>query len=107
MKTKKIVSSLVARYARAIQNTVGSNVETLYKLMDGSVEAVEFNVSQDFRGANISLKDLQLKPNIIIGGIIRGRKAVIPSGDDVILPGDRVVVIVSGQQLYDLADILK
>lgn len=104
---KKIVSNLVARYARAIKNSVGSNIETLYKLMDGSVEALEFNVSQDFKGANIPLKALSLKPDMLIAGITRGRKSMIPSGDDVILPGDKVVVIVSGQQLYDLSDILQ
>ena len=104
---KKIVSNLVARYARALKNSLGSNIETLYKLMDGSVEAVEFNVSPEFKGANVPLKELSLKPNILIAGIIRGRKAMIPSGDDVILPGDKVVVIVSGKQLYDLSDILK
>lgn len=104
---KKIVSDVLARYARAIKNSVGSNIETLYKLMGGSVEALEFNVSPDFKGANIPLKELSIKPNILIAGIIRGRKAIIPSGDDVIQPGNRVVVIVSGQRLVDLSDILQ
>ena len=36
----------------------------------------------------------------------RGRKANIPTGNDVIMPGDRVVVIVSGQKLMDLSDVL-
>ncbi len=103
---KKIVSNVLARYARALENSVGSNIETLYKLMDGSVEALEFNVSADFKGANIPLKDLSLKPNTLIAGIIRGRKANIPTGNDVIMPGDRVVVIVSGQKLLDLSDVL-
>ena len=103
---KKIVSNVLARYARALENSVGSNIETLYKLMDGSVEALEFNVSSDFKGANVPLKDLSLKPNTLIEGIIRGRKANIPTGSDVILPGDRVVVIVSGQKLMDLSDVL-
>jgi trk system potassium uptake protein TrkA len=74
--------------------------------MDGSVEALEFNVSADFKGANIPLKDLSLRPNTLIAGIIRKRKANIPTGNDVILPGDRVVVIVSGEKLMDLSDIL-
>ena len=103
---KKSVSNVLARYARALENSVGSNIETLYKLMDGSVEALEFNVSADFKGANIPLKDLSLRPNTLIAGIIRKRKANIPTGNDVILPGDRVVVIVSGQKLMDLSDIL-
>lgn len=103
---KKIVSNVLARYARALKNTVGSNVETLYKLMDGGIEALEFNVSQEFKGANVPLKDLSFKPHILIAGIIRNRKAIIPTGMDVILPGDRVVVLTSGDQLLDLADIL-
>lgn len=103
---KKIVSDVLVRYARALQNSVGSNIETLYKLMDGSVEALEFNVSADFKGANVPLKELSLKENILIAGIIRGRKPIIPTGNDMILPGDRVVVIASGKQLLDLSDIL-
>lgn len=104
---KNIVSNVIARYARALKNTVGSNVETLYKLMDGSIEALEFNVSEDFKGANVPLKELTIKKNMLIAGIIRSRKAIIPTGNDVILPGDRVVVIASGQPLLDLADILQ
>lgn len=104
---KKTVSDILARYARALKNSVGSNIETLYSLMDGSVEALEFNVSPDFKGLNIPLKDLSIKPNILIAGIIRGRKAIIPSGNDMISAGDRVVVIVSGQKTFDLADILE
>lgn len=105
---KKIVSDVLARYARAIKNSQGNNsIETLYKLMDGSVEALEFNVSKDFKGLKTPLKELALKSNILIAGIIRGRKAMIPGGMDEILAGDRVVVIVSGQQLLDLDDILK
>ena len=104
---KRIVSDVLSRYARALENSVGSNLETLYKLMDGSIEALEFNVSADFKGANIPLKALSLKPNILIAGIIRGRKATIPSGNDVILPGDKVVIIASARQMSDLSDILQ
>lgn len=103
---KRLVSDVLARYARALQNSVGSSLETLYKLMDGSVEALEFKVSSDFKGTNIPLKELSLKPNILIAGIIRGRKANIPNGNDIILPGDKVVVIASGQKVMDLSDIL-
>lgn len=103
---KRIISDVLARYARALQNTVGSSVETLYRLMDGNVEALEFNVSADFKGLKVPLKDIKLKPNILIAGITRGRKAIIPSGEDVIQAGDRVVVIASEHRLFDLDDIL-
>lgn len=103
---KRIVSDIISRYARALQNSLGSNVETLYKLMDGRVEAVEFKVNGDFKGVKTALKDLRLKPGVLIAGIIRGRKAMLPTGDDMILSGDRVVVIVSDKKMLDLSDML-
>ena len=66
---------------------------------------LEFAVQDDFRYQNTPLKDLPLKKNILIAGIIRNRKALIPAGGDVILPGDRVVVLTTGRQLSDLTDI--
>lgn len=105
---KKIVSDILARYARAIKNSQGNNgIETLYRLMDGRIEALEFNVGKEFKGIKTPLKDLALKPNTLIAGIIRGRKSIIPGGMDEIQAGDRVVVIVAGQQIIDLDDILR
>lgn len=104
---QKTVSNVICRYARALQNTVGSNVETLYKIMDDGAEVLEFNVGQDFKAADVQLKDVSIKPGVLIGGIIRGRKTIIPSGSDVILPGDRVVIVASGKNLSDLSDIIK
>ena len=104
---KDITLNIIVRCARALQNSMGSNVETLYKIMDGRAEALEFNVREDFAAAGVSLKEMQLKPNILIAGIMRGRKTVIPSGDDSIHIGDRVIVLASGQRLNDLSDILK
>ncbi|MBR5314356.1 MAG: Trk system potassium transporter TrkA [Clostridia bacterium] len=103
---KKIVSDLIISYVRALQNSLGSNVETLYKLMDDKAEALEFNVRDDFTGAGVPLKDLKLRKNILIGGIIRDRKTIIPGGNDMILSGDKVVVIAANHILNDLSDIL-
>ncbi len=104
---KKVISDVLSRYARALKNSLGSSkVETLYKLMDGKAEALEFIVTPDFPGLDIPLQKLNLKKNILISGIVRGRKAIIPSGSDVILAGDRVIVLGAGTQLQDLSDIL-
>ncbi len=102
----EVTSNIIVRYARALENTDGSKVETLYKLMDGKAEALEFNVSEDLSFTGIPLKDLHLKKNILIAGIIRNRKPVIPSGFDSILPGDRVVILAADQRLQDLSDIM-
>ncbi len=104
---KKIISDVLVRYARALNNSFGSNVETLYHLMDGKAEAIEFRVSAEFEKLNIPIKDLNLKSDIIIAGIIRERKPMIPTGDDVILANDRVIVIAADQRLQELSDIIK
>lgn len=103
---KKMVADVLLRYIRALQNSVGSKVETLYKLMDSNVEALEFIVNNDFKGNDVPLKDLKLKKNILVAGIVRDRTIIIPSGADYILPGDRVVVISAADRLKDLGDIL-
>ncbi len=103
---QKMVSDVLTRYARALQNSLGSNVETLYKIMDGKAEALEFNVQPDFAFVELPLKDMKLKSNILVAGIIRGRKTIIPAGNDVIRAGDKVIVLSTEHRLHDLSDII-
>ena len=103
---KEITSNVLVQYARALENSTGSSVETLYKIFDGKAEALEFIVAGESPLTGIPLKEIKLKPNILIGGIMRGRKTIIPSGVDMILPDDRVVVISSNNRLNDISDIL-
>ncbi|MBR3837044.1 MAG: Trk system potassium transporter TrkA [Clostridia bacterium] len=104
---RSLISDVLTRYARALENSMGSKIETLYKLMDGNAEAAEFLVGKDFSHCRIPLKDLKLKKNILVAGILRGRKVIIPAGSDCILPEDRVVILSAGKVLSDLSDILE
>ena len=102
---KNVIADVLVQYARALENSRGSNVETMYNLMDGAAEALEFSVNSASNVTNVPLRDLTLKPNIIIAGIIRSRKTIVPGGNDMILSGDRVIVIAAGTKLHDLTDI--
>lgn len=104
---KKMVGDVIVSYARALENSRGSNVETLYKIADGKAEALEFNVRADSKVIGVPLKELQIKKGILIAGIIRNRKTVIPVGDDMILAGDSVVIVAADQGLRDLDGILR
>ncbi len=103
---RRTISDVIVRYARAMQNSVGSNVEKLYKIMDGNAEALKFNVHPEFKYIDIPLKDITFKKSILIAGILRNRKAIVPTGNDVIMAGDKVIVISKDHILYDLADIV-
>lgn len=103
----QLSTNIIVRYARALKNTKGSNVETLYKLLDGKAEALEFKVAEDSKVIGIPFKEIKLKQNILIAGITRDTQIIIPSGNDMILEGDRVIVISADQRLNDLEDILR
>ena len=98
------VADVTVRYARALENSLGSKVETLYKLMNGNAEALEFEVTADSKIIKTPFRNLPTRKNVLIAGIIRGRKTIIPSGDDMIMPGDRIVIISGGGRLNDLSD---
>ncbi len=108
---KKTVAGILTRYARALHNTEGSSVESLYRIMDDRAEMLEFRVSSGFPYVNIPIVELQknygLLPGVLIAGIIRGRRTIIPTGADCIQPRDRVIVLSADRRLGELSDIIQ
>jgi len=99
--------NMIVQYARAVQNAGGSSVSTLYKLVDGRVEALEFTARAGSRILDIPLRELSLKKDLLIAGIIRGNKAIIPNGNACIRKDDSVVVVTTNRYFQDLDDILQ
>ncbi|MCQ2474447.1 MAG: Trk system potassium transporter TrkA [Clostridia bacterium] len=101
-----VASNLVTRYVRALHNSDGnSSMQTLYKLVGGRVEAVEFIVPDDAQYTDIPFKDLCFLPNLLIACIIRNGKIIFPCGSDVMKTNDSVIVITAGRIVEDLHDI--
>lgn len=103
----KIVAEVLTRYARALNDSMQSKVETMYRIMDGNAEALEFQVLGDCSFKDVPFKNLRLKPNCIVAGIIRDKETFLPGGDDCIREGDRVVVVSAGLRVLDLSDIVR
>lgn len=102
-----IVSETIVAYARALSNSINSNVETLYHMFDGRVEAIEFHIKEASHITNIPLIDLKLKNNLLICFISRNGNVFIPSGNDVIMEGDFVTLVTTHTGFGDIDDILK
>lgn len=102
-----IVADVLVRYARALHETIGSKVESLYSLMGDNAEALEFTVMPDFEFTGIPIKKMNIKSNVLIAGIIRESKGFIPGGDDVIKSGDKVIVISKGKSLCSLSEMIE
>ncbi|MFA9379514.1 MAG: Trk system potassium transporter TrkA [Acetanaerobacterium sp.] len=103
---KSTTANRIVRYIRAMRNSEGSSVKTLYKIINNQVEALEFAVSERSKLTGVPLRELTLKKNLLIAGIIRSGKLVIPRGDDTIEPKDSVIVVATNQYLRNLNDIL-
>lgn len=101
-----IAADHIVRYVRAMQNSLGSNVETLYKIVGNKAEALEFRATAKSAVCGTPLMELNLLPNLLIGAINRGGKILTPGGRDTIEPGDTVIVVTTVTGLNDLDDIL-
>ena len=102
---KELCCNSIVRYVRAMQNQTGAAV-SIHTIADGQAEAVEFMVDETTKFCGIPLKDIKLKPNVLIASITHGADSQVPGGNSVFLPGDTVVVVTSGRGiLHKLNDI--
>lgn len=104
---KQVVASRIMSYVRALANTVGSNVLTLYRLVNNQVEALEFAAKKQEQIYNTPLKELTIKENCLIACIIRQNEVIIPNGDSEIKLGDNVVVVTTHKNFDDLTDVFE
>ena len=104
---KQIVAGRIISYARALANSRGSNVLTLYQLVNGQVEALEFAARKQERIYNKPLKALKIKKNCLIACIIRQNEMIIPNGNSEIRLGDNVVVVTTHKNFDDLTDVFE
>lgn len=104
---KLITADSIIRYVRAMQNSVGSNVETLYKIAANKAEALEFRVGNEPSIIGTPLEKLSFKDNLLVACINRSGKIIIPRGKDTIEKGDTVIIVTTHSGLNDLKDILK
>lgn len=104
---KYITADYILQYVRAMENSLSSNVETLYHILDNQAEALEFSVKEASSVTDIPLSQLNLKENLLIACINRNGSIQIPRGQDTIQVGDTVIIVTSVKGLRDLKDILK
>ena len=107
VSAKSATADAIISYVRARQNSYSSaNVETMYRLVDDRVEALEFIIKEETSDTHVPLKDLRTKPNNLIACIARNRQIIIPSGNDFLQVGDSVVVVTRDKKVQDIRDIL-
>ena len=104
---RMLISQQMARFVRALSNSEGSSMETLYKLADGKVEAMEFKVEEGSLCIGRPLKNMPIKKNTIVAAIVRGKETIIPDGNTQIIPGDHVVSFAMAGKVKTLDGIIE
>ena len=108
VSAKNVTTNVIMSYVRAMKNSMGSaNVETVYQLINGRIEALEFLIREATNYTGIPLKDLTIRENHLVACIVRKRQIIIPGGNDTLEVGDSVLVVSMSQGLEDLKEILR
>jgi trk system potassium uptake protein TrkA len=102
---KDITANIILGYVRAMENSSGTEINTLYRIVGNKAEAIEFKVTNEPRLTSIPLKNLKLKNNILIASIVHDGRPSIPDGNSTIEPGDSLVIVTT-LQLKKITDIL-
>ncbi len=105
--SKTIAANRIIGYVRALENSGESSVKTLYKLVGGQVEALEFEITHDFKGVGIPLKDLDISNDTLIAAIVRDFEVIFPNGNDCIEVNDSVIVVSKSKQFRSINEIFK
>lgn len=103
---KNIVADEIIQYVRAIQNTYGSNVESMIHLVDDRVEVLEFRAKSNCSFLNKPLCQLNLKEGIIVGYITHEGVSELANGNSIVREGDTVLIITRLNGLRELNDVL-
>ncbi len=89
---RELVCNNIVRYVRAMENQTGAAI-TVHSIADGQAEALEFLVDEHTKNCGLPLKQIKLKPNILLVSISHGANTEIANGNSVFQKGDIVVVV--------------
>ena len=103
---KDLTANIILRYVKAMNNSYGSKLNCLYRMVDDKVEALEFSVKQSCKIVDIPLSDLKLKKDILVACIVRDGKIIIPNGSDSIKVRDNIIIIAKELNISDIEDIV-
>lgn len=100
-----IAIDAITHYIRAKKYAGRGEMKTLYKLVNGKIEAAEFIVDTKTRNLGKTLNEINFKKNVLLASIMRKNKFIIPGGNDTIENGDRIVVVSKGRIVEKINDI--
>ena len=87
-----VVSPRMSTVSGILRYVRRENVRRVAMLKGTGAEAIELEVGEGAEAAGIPLQKANLPRTGLVGAILRDDQVILPRGDDVVRPGDRVVV---------------
>ncbi|MBE6023838.1 MAG: Trk system potassium transporter TrkA [Cellulosilyticum sp.] len=87
IKPQEIITNQILKFVR------GQSIETLHRILGDEGEIIELIATADDPIVGIPLSKLHLVPDVLITTIVRKNAVVIPTGNDSVQIGDRVLMI--------------
>ena len=95
---RELVCNNIVRYVRAMENQTGAAL-SVHNIADGQAEAMEFLVDEHTRNCGKPLKEIKLKPNVLVVSVSHGAATEIANGDSVFRQGDLILVVTNGREV--------
>ena len=104
---REVITDLILTYVRSIENSGYASADYVHRFVDNKVEALEFQVPDNFKYIDIPLKDLTLERDILVAGVVRKGEFIVADGNLEIKEKDRIMIISFKKKIKDLSDIIR
>ncbi len=104
---KYLTTDYIIQHVRSMRHSSINTIETLYRLLDNRVEALEFSILESCPVTDIPLAKLPIRPGHLVCCIRRGEQVLIPRGQDSIQVGDSVIIVTLERGQQNILDILE
>lgn len=90
-----------------LQHVRRGRIKGVYSLADGQAELVDAVALETSTLVNKPLREAQLPEGVIIGAVLHNGEVMMPTGDTVIEPGDRVVLLTMREHVKDVEQMFR
>ena len=95
-----VVSPRAITVSTILQHVRRGRIRAVHSLGDGFAEVIEADALETSPLVGKPLKEAKLPRGVIVGAVVHDDKVIIPSGDTIIYPDDRIIILAA-------ADVVK
>lgn len=93
--------------SRVLQHVRRGKILGVFSLQSGAAEIIEAEALETSPLVGLPLRELSLPPGIRIGMIMRDAKVWAPTGESIIRPGDRVVILALSEMVHQVEQMFR